>query len=811
MERLKSALIGLLGLMFCYLQPASLFAQFGTPVEEDSFFRKNIIKKEAVLVKDDQADILLQFGAQPAFPNIDGERRYYDKKALSEIQELEANGLDEMIPDRYLEELDRKLVKYVHRFGIENFSKDVNLLWKAGRVKQLLGDTAKAIYYYELAKIHNYGTRAPVFSYDTLMETSEWVSIEEYYEMLDIRRKIDPLIPPKEVLVPMGDQINSPAPDYAPFVDPSDSILIFTSRRDTTGMIPDSYVDPFAKKNEDLYYSEIDFMSGEWQEAIRLPDSVNSEFNEGSACLAPDGLTLYFTSCRQGVFLHTNNRNALPEKNKKGKLLRRGKSEDTEIQRNGMVFGSCDIYKATYDPTTQSWGHVQNLGKQVNSEAWDSQPNISSDGRTLFFVSNRQGGFGGTDIYFSTLGENGRWSKAQNIGPMINSPKNEVTPFFHKINSTLFFSSTGQMKNYGSYDIFKARWLGTDWEQPKNVGPLVNTRGNQYYFSISGKGTTIFYSNAKDLEKDHVNQNFDLFSFPMPMEARPDAIAKLQGFLVDSVSGYPLRGRVMVIDTEEGIEITPKRINEKGYFEFDLVNDRKYRLYVMSDSIFTIIHDVELNQDTMFQFFTRSFEKNKPIVFEAMGFRSNSAKLSASVKPKLDYIVRFLDTYPMFKLEVEGHTDSDGRDESNLRLSNQRAASIADYIMRKGEFDTDRITSKGYGETRPIVPNDTEENKEKNRRVEFKLVFDEAYDGEMFLPSEEELILGDKIENIDDPEYDSEFDWTDEELEQLEEDQKKWEAELELEDDLEAELESDILLRANEVKPGSKKSKKKKD
>ena len=191
------------------------------------------------------------------------------------------------------------------------------------------------------------------------------------------------------------------------------------------------------------------------------------------------------------------------------------------------------------------------------------------------------------------------------------------------------------------------------------------------------------------------------FLFLCPLEARPDAIAQLKGFLIDSISGYPLQGRVMIIDLEDSVEITPKRINKKGFFEFDLVNDRKYRLYVMSDSIFTIIRDVEVNQDTMFQFFTRSFEKNKPIVFEAMRFRSNSAKLSASVKPKLDYIVKFLDTYPMFKLEVEGHTDSDGRDESNLRLSKQRAESIADYIMRKGEFDTDRISFKGIWRNAP--------------------------------------------------------------------------------------------------------------
>ena len=465
MKRLKTAYLCLCSLLICHIFPHPLLAQFGTPAEADSFFRKNIIKKEAVLVKEDQADILLQFGAEPAFPNVEGpSKHYFEKKSLDKIRELEQEGLNELMPDSYLEHLDRLLVEYIHNFGIENFSKDVDLLWKAGRVKQLLGDTTKAIYYYELAKIHNYGTKAPMLAYDTLMEetTSEWVTIDEYYEMLEIRRKIDPLVPSREVLKPMGAQINSPAPDYAPFVDPSDSILIFTSRRDTTGMIQDYYIDPYTKSNEDLYYSEIDFITGDWKEAIRLPDSVNSEFNEGSACLAPDGLTLYFTSCRQGVFLHSNDKNTIPELQKKGRKMRRGRMtrQENDIERNGMLFGSCDIYKATFDPVSQSWGHVQNLGKMVNSESWDSQPNISSDGRTLFFVSNRKGGFGGTDIYYSTLTEEGRWTKAQNLGPMINSPKNEVTPFFHKINSTLYFSSTGQLKNYGSYDIFQGEMVG---------------------------------------------------------------------------------------------------------------------------------------------------------------------------------------------------------------------------------------------------------------------------------------------------------------------------------------------------------------
>ncbi|MEM7656116.1 MAG: OmpA family protein [Bacteroidota bacterium] len=760
---------------------SGLNAQFGPPsATEDTFVKKNVLREQAVIVKDQQADILLEFGADPAFPNINREPYYFDKKEFESLAKLEKmeEGEDPDLDD--LEQLDRSLTEYVHQFGILNFSRNVDLLWKAGRIKELLGDTTRAVYYYELAQIHNYGTQAPVLAYDTLTSAtrSEWLPIDEYYRLLEVRRRIDDLLPPTAVLTPMGQEINTNEPEYAPFMHPTDSIMIFTSRRDTTGMTKDAYVDPYAQFNEDLYLTEIDFITGDWMDAYRLSDTINSEFNEGSACLAPDGRTLYFTRCREG----------------------RG-------------FGSCDIYRATYDPATGAWGHVQNLGKNVNSKSWDSQPNISSDGRTLFFVSNRKDGFGGTDLYYSTMQEDGRFGPAQNVGPMVNTPKNEVTPFFHKINSTLFFSSTGQMENFGGYDIFKARWLGTDWAHPSNVGPLINTDGNEYYFTISGKGTKIFYSNAKDLEKDHVEQNFDLYSYPMPMEARPDAIASLKGFLVDSVTGYPLQGTVMIIDMQEGIEVTPKQINENGYFEFDLINDRRYRLFVMSDSIFTIVKDVELTKDTLFQVFTQSFEKNKPIVFEALQFKSNSARIGGTFKPRLDYIVEFLKTYPMFKLVVEGHTDSDGRAESNMRLSSQRAKSLADYIIRKGDFNKDRVSAEGYGATKPVVPNDSDENKRKNRRVEFRLIFDELYEGDMWLPTEAELKLEDKKAGEEDPEFDDEFEWTPEELEQLRKEQEAFEAELRESDnliDLEAELETDIANRANQQQRKDQRDKKKK-
>ena len=390
------------------------------------------------------------------------------------------------------------------------------------------------------------------------------------------------------------------------------------------------------------------------------------------------------------------------------------------------------------------------------------------------------------------LNDEGRWGLAQNLGPIINTPRSEVTPFFHKINGTLYFGSTGHLMSFGGYDIYKSRNIGVNWEPPKNVGPLVNTAGNEYYFSIDGAGKTIFYSNAQDPEQDHVDQNFDIWSFPMPMEARPDAIAKLRGVLVDSVSGYTLQGTVMIVDLDNGLEVAPKKINEFGYFEFDLVNNNRYRLYVLGDNFLTIKNDFVLNNDTTFEVLTQSISQEKPIVFESLEFGSNSARLKSDIRPKLDYIVRFLQTYPMFDLVVEGHTDSDGRDESNLRLSRERADAIRDYIMGTGGFEEGRVTSIGYGETRPLVPNDTDEHKQQNRRVEFKMVFNESYqnDGETYLPMEEELFFDTADDLLDEWEgINNGFeDWPEEERE-------AWEEELQISDelDLDAELEADIL------------------
>jgi outer membrane protein OmpA-like peptidoglycan-associated protein len=686
------------------------FAQGEIPISPTE---ENVLMSKSVFLVEADSNSGYYFNGErgaPNFSNINKRRHYYNKKRLAELKKLERAG-DTL-------EYSQALWRYIKLFGIANFREEegVAMIWKLGRLRQIMGDTAEAVFFYEIATKHTRSWGAPRLSFDSLTAStrSDWLPIDEYYKLLELRKKIDPLIPPKNVLQNMGKVINSKMPDYAPYMHPSDSVLIFSSRREQTDLI-----DPFGNENEELYYSIKNFISGKWEQAEKFSPDINSEFNEGSATLSPDGKTLFFTRCN---------------------------SDDPNAS------GDCDIYVATYD--RGNWIDIKNMGPVINTSSWDSQPNISEDGKILFFASNRKGGFGGIDIYFSVLRDDGLWTRAQNIGPVVNTSQDELSPFFHSINKTLYFGSTGQLKNYGGFDIFKSRWMGEQWEEPKNVGPLINTKVNEYYFSIDGKGENIFYASSKRATESFEDQDFDLYSFPMPMESRPDAVTKLSGLLIDSISGYPLVGAVMVVDIDNGVEIAPKRINAEGYFEFDLKKNNQYRIYVIGENFLTIREDIVLNNDTSFNIITESIDKAKPLVFESLEFELNSYRLSGYVKPKLDYIVRFLERYPMYKLSIEGHTDSDGNPEYNKTLSLQRAEQIEVYIEKEGNFDPDRIVAVGKGESEPLVPNDSYENKKKNRRVEFRMTIDPNFKGDMLLPMKEELEFNEEF--LEDDPYDPE-------------------------------------------------------
>ncbi len=610
---------------------------------------------------------------------------YYNPKELKKIKQAESQ--------QNLEELEKLLFDYIQNFGIKNFKLDVDLIWKYAQLMELKNDTIRALYFYNLALKNHSKYYDPVkLHFDRLKEKvkSEYVDLDLYYKIVQARSRIDTLIPPKGVLLKMGDNINSIYPEYAPFMHPNNKLMIFTSKRSPMAMVAGMDYE----QHEDIYYVMQDYQFGGWTIAERFTDEINSRFNEGSACLNLEGNLLIFSRCN---------------------------SPDS--------YGICDLYSAEF--IDGKWQNVKNLGPNVNTSAWESHPNLSPDGKTLYFSSNRGDGFGRCDIWKSELLPNGEWSKAQNLGPTINTLEDEVSPYFHSINNTLYFSSTGHMNSFGGFDIFKARWLDNHFEEPRNLGPLVNTPKDEYYFSIDGKGEKIFYAHQQEKPAN----NFDIFSFPMPMGARPDAITTLSGYLVDSVTQKPLKGIIIAIDLEQGIEIEPKILNPYGYFEFELINQRKYQLLVIGDHLLRIKEDKPLSADSNFYLIAQAIKNEKPIVFDALEFEKNKAEITEDIAYKLDYLVEFLKKYPFCRIKISGHTDAEGDDQYNQKLSLLRAENIKDYIQEHtGIIDDNIITTQGYGKTQPLYPNDTEENRRKNRRVEFEITIDPQYKDEFLTP-----------------------------------------------------------------------------
>ncbi|MGV3588979.1 MAG: OmpA family protein [Adhaeribacter sp.] len=604
----------------------------------------------------------------PDFPNLNKIPYYENRRQKGAIRKLERRkDWQKSLP---------LLQAYVSNFGVENFYKDTPMLWQLGQLYERTGDKARATAYYRLALKHHRSDVKKIPQYYDSLETGQkalYVPLKHYYELVEYRKGISAFQPPKGVYTNMGPSINSKHEDYAPVITPDQKQLIFSSKRVRRKDIQST-------PNEDLFYTIN--QDGYWDEAKSFGKPVNSIYNEGSACLTKDGQTLYFTRCD------------CPN-----------------------CHGNCDIFVAT-KLKDGSWGNIRNLGASVNSSAWDSQPSLSKNEDTLYFASDRLGGFGLSDIYFTYKLRNGRWAPALNAGPVINTRESEVSPFFHPLYQVLYFSSRGQLLNYGDFDIYKTYRVNGRWQEPRNIGPLVNGKGSEYYFTIDSSSKNLYYARS---EPDDL-KNLDLYSFPLPMEAHPLAVTHLEGTLIDSVTNKPLQGIISIIDLENGIEVASKYLRDDGSFDFDLIDENRYMMIIQSPDYFSVEKKFDLKQDTLFKIMTSVIDYSLPLIFKNIEFEEKSAQVKPSMEGILDRIVLFLADHPDFKLKISGHTDTSGDPDFNLDLSQKRADAIKKYIMSKGKFTESRIEAWGYGSSEPLKEENTEEDRRINRRVEFKII-----------------------------------------------------------------------------------------
>ena len=566
------------------------------------------------------------------------------------------------------------LKEYVKNFGAENFAENVPMIWKLAQLSERFGPKGEAVLLYKLVlKHHQQGIDITKLykKYDSI-ETDKkeyYVPLQHYYELVNYRKEIDTLRPPHSVLTPMGDNINSAKEDYGPAIGNVDYVLLFTSKRNEHQE---------RAYDEDIFFSlKVD---GAWAKAEEFK-TINTRFNEGSACLSLDGKYLFFSRCNAPSSL-----------------------------------GNCDLYVAKLNKDSV-WSDIKNLGPNVNSSGWDSHPSLSHGGDTLFFASNRFGGFGLSDIYFSIRDKRGNWGRAQNAGPVINTVKSEVSPFFHHKFNVLYFSSDGQPLNFGDFDIYKSYRQKTNWSEPQNIGPLVNGAGSEYYFTIDSKSHDLYYARSSE---DDI-KNLDLFSFPVPMEAHPEAIAKLKGHVKDH-QGKPVKGIVSVIDLDQGVEVAPKFLRDDGSYDFSLINKRNYLLIIQGDDFFRIEELFFMEGDREINHVADPIESK--IAFESLEFENGKSDILQNMHNDLAKLGNFMIDHPDEKLKIAGHTDSSGNEQANLQLSQARADAIRTYLINEYKIDGSRITAIGYGSAKPIVQEVTDEHKQLNRRVEFELVKD---------------------------------------------------------------------------------------
>jgi len=485
--------------------------------------------------------------------------------------------------------------------------------------------------------------------------------------------------------------------EFLPLISPDGEYAFFTHRYYKTGMtthVGGDFIEEFtfSQRKSPVGDPNEEFLAGQ---PMPLPfNDFKSAGKQGAVTISIDNRELYVTMC-----------------------------QDT---RDGYT--NCDIYVSEF--IDGEWSPLKNLGPNVNGvNSWESQPSISADGKVLYFASVRPGNIDfdtevqNCDIWRSVRDETGKWGRAQNLGPTINTAGNEKSPFIHSDSQTLYFSSDGK-KGIGGFDIYFSKQKEGRWSEPRNIGYPINSAEDDLGFIVSTDGKKAYFSSTK-LEG---TGGWDIYGFDLYEDARPKKVIFAKGQLLDD-KGVELKDAKVEITSAKTSKVTEGMVDKKtGKYAIAVAAepDEEFLMTVKKkDYTFTSQYikpsEEKFDKPVKIDFEVKPIEPGKTVEIKDINFETASALFDRSSLIILDNFIKFLEENPKLKIEIRGHTDNEGDDATNLDLSIRRAKAVHDYLVLMG-ISLDRMQHKGFGETKPIASNETEEGRAKNRRTEFVII-----------------------------------------------------------------------------------------
>ncbi len=515
-------------------------------------------------------------------------------------------------------------------------------------------------------------------------------------------------------VVNVGSAVNSEYEDYGPVLNEDETLLVFTSRRRDGNINQNVARDN--KPFEEIFYSEKNGTN--WTQAENIGETVNIMFHASTLALSADGNQLF-------IYQDDNN----------------GDIYETDRKEDG------------------TWSFPVSMSESINSEGFkESSISISPDGNVLFFASDRPGGQGGIDIYYSVKDRNGEWARSKNLGNKINTEYDDDGPFIDYDGKTLYFSSLGR-KGMGGYDIFKSTYdsAAGEWGEPENLGFPINTPDDDIYFVSTKDGKRGYYASVREdgmgytdiymvtiLQEDEPgeqlaskeaeevetkaddNQTQEVTAVETP-QSNPILPVTITVSVIDE-NNEPLDARVSL--TSEDNMMAGKKTVGPGVFQFSVISPdpKSYRLSVENSGY--VFQNIDLNVPAAstsarnidrrvkmrrLTVGTRSVLRNIYFNFDKATFQDDSYN-------ELNKLESMMSSNTGLQIEISGHTDNVGAADYNKSLSQRRANAVKNFLVEKG-IDERRITAIGYGEERPLASNDDEmEGRELNRRVEFKVL-----------------------------------------------------------------------------------------